>query len=85
MWQVVAHEDPYDPNVREALGDAFYAQNDLGSAECEYLSAHSLCHTERSRQPIRIYEALAQLYERRGYTRDLHLVNFDQQLPRTLL
>lgn len=85
LWQVVAHEDPYDPSIREALGDAFYAQNDLGSAECEYLSALSLCYTERSRQPIRIYEALAQLYERRGYTRDLHLVNFDQQLPRTLL
>ncbi len=85
LWRVIAHEDPYDPDAREALGDAFYAQNDFGSAEREYLSALSLCHTERNHQPLRIYDALARLYERRGYTRDLQLVNFDKQLPRTLL
>ncbi len=84
LWRVVAHEDPYDPDVREALGDAFYAQNDFASAEREYLSALSLCYMEHTQQPVRIYDALSRLYERRGYTRDIQLTHFDRQLPRSL-
>lgn len=85
LWRVIAYEDPYDPDIRESLGDAFYAQNDFGNAEREYLSALSLCHAERTHQPIRIYDALARLYEKRGRARDFQLVCFDKQLPRTLL
>ncbi len=32
LWRVVVHDDPYDPDVREALGDALLAQSDLAGS-----------------------------------------------------
>src|SRR5579884_1139396 len=84
LWRVVVHEDPYNPDVHEALGDALLAQNDLAGAEREYLNALSLCFAERSKQPERLYASLLALYERMGpsRTRDAALVRFDRTLPR---
>ena len=82
LWRVVVHDDPYDPDVREALGDALLAQNDLPGAEREYLNALSLCCGERGRQPDRLYSALLTLYERSGRKREAALVCHDRLLPR---
>lgn len=81
LWRVVVHDDPYDPDVREALGDALLAQNDIEGAEREYLNALSLCCSEPSRQSERLYSALLALYERAGRTRDASLIRFDRVLP----
>lgn len=82
LWTVVAKQDPYDPDVREALGNRLFAQNDLVGAEREYLNALSLCCAERGRQPDRLYESLLALYERSNRKRDLALVRHDRTLPR---
>lgn len=82
LWRVVVHDDPYDPDVREGLGDALVARNDLLGAEREYLNALSLCCSERGKQPDRLYHALIVLYERQGRMRDAALARFDQALPR---
>ena len=82
LWRVVVHDDPYDPDVREGLGDALLAQNDLAGAEREYLNALSLCCGERGRQPDRLYSALLGLYERSGRKREAALVHHDRLLPR---
>lgn len=83
LWRVVAHEDPYDPNIRESLGDALLAQNDIRGAEREYLNALALCRHERTRQPDRLYDALIGLHERKGSMRDASLLRFDRTLPRS--
>jgi tetratricopeptide (TPR) repeat protein len=85
LWRVVAHDDPYDPDVRESLADALLAQNDLAGAEREYLNALSLCFSERGKQPERLYSALLALYERAGRARDAALVRYDRTLPRPIL
>lgn len=85
LWIAVTQEDPYDPDVRESLANHFYEQNDLLSAEREYLNALSLCYAERGNQPLRLYDALTRLYERMGQIRDVGLVRHDRLLPRTLL
>ena len=82
LWRVVVHDDPYDPDVREALGDALLAQNNLPHAEREYLNALSLCCGERGRQPDRLYAALLGIYERSGRKREAALVRHDRLLPR---
>ena len=82
LWRVVVQDDPYDPDVREALGDALLAQNDMAGAEREYLNALSLCCGERGRQPDRLYAALLGLYERCGRKREAALVRHDRALPR---
>lgn len=82
LWRVVAHDDPYDPDARESLGDALLAQNDLTGAEREYLNALSLCCGERGRQPDRLYEALLGLYVRTGREREARMVRHDRTLPR---
>jgi hypothetical protein len=82
LWQVVVHEDPYDPDARENLGNRLRQQRDFPGAEREYLSALSLCCTERGRQPERLYDALIALYEQQGRKRDAALARFDRALPR---
>ncbi len=82
LWRVLVHDDPYDPDVREALGDALLAQNDAHGAEREYLNALSLCGGERGRQPDRLYDALLTLYQRGGRQRDAALARHDRALPR---
>lgn len=82
LWRVVVHDDPYDPDVRESLGDALLAQNHWQEAEREYLNALSLCFAERGRQPDRLYDALISLYDRLGRKRDAALVRHDRALPR---
>jgi hypothetical protein len=82
LWRVVVQDDPYDPDVRESLGDALLAQNDMAGAEREYLNALSLCCGERGRQPDRLYDALLGLYERCGRKREAALVRHDRVLPR---
>ncbi len=85
LWRVVAHDDPYDPDVRESLADALLAQNDIAGAEREYLNALSLCCSERGKQPDRLYTALLALYERAGRKRDAALGRHDRALPRPTL
>lgn len=85
LWRVVVHDDPYDPGVRESLGDALLAQNDTAGAEREYLNALSLCFAERGKQPERLYNALLALYERLGRARDAALARHDRALPRPTL
>jgi tetratricopeptide (TPR) repeat protein len=82
LWQIVVHDDPYDPEARETLGNALAARGDLMGAEHEYLNALSLCSGERGKQPDRIYEALIALYERTGRPRDAALARHDRALPR---
>jgi hypothetical protein len=82
LWRVVAHDDPYDPDVRESLGDALLSQKDLMGAEREYLNALSLCCSERGKQPERLYDSLIGLYERQGRSRDAALTRHDRSLPR---
>jgi len=85
LWRVVVQDDPYDPGVREGLGDALLAQNDFSGAEREYLNALSLCCSERGRQPERLYDALIALYERLGRMRDAALSRHDRLLPHPTL
>lgn len=82
LWRVVAHDEPYDPGVRESLGDILLARKDVAGAEREYLNALSLCYAEPGRQPERLYDALIALYERNGRTREAALARFDRALPR---
>lgn len=85
LWRAVTQEDPYDPDVREALGNLYCDQNELHLAEREYLNALSLCYAERGQQPLRLYDALIGLYERTGQSREAGLTRHDRLLPRTLL
>jgi hypothetical protein len=85
LWRVVVQDDPYDPDVREALGDTLLSRNDFVGAEREYLNALSLCGSERGRQPDRLYEALTTLYDRTGRMRDAAFVRHDGVLPRSNL
>jgi hypothetical protein len=82
LWRVVVHDEPYDPGVRESLGDILLARNDVVGAEREYLNALSLCSADSGRQPERLYDALLSLYERNGRKREAGLVRFDRTLPR---
>jgi tetratricopeptide (TPR) repeat protein len=82
LWRVVVHDDPYDPDVRESLGDALLAQNRPMEAEREYINALSLCSRESSRQPDRLYDSLINLYNRLGRRRDADLASFDRTLER---
>jgi tetratricopeptide (TPR) repeat protein len=82
LWRVAVQDDPYDPDVRESLGDAFLAQSNFAEAEREYLNALALCCGERGKQPDRLYDALITLYERLGRTRDAALARHDRALPR---
>lgn len=82
LWRVVVQEDPYDPDVRESLGQALLAQNQSMEAEREFLNALSLCGSERGKQPDRLYDALIALYERSGRTREAAMARFDRALPR---
>jgi tetratricopeptide (TPR) repeat protein len=82
LWHVATEDDPYDPDVREALGDGFRIENDVAAAEREYLNALALCCGERGKQPDRIYDALISLYERMGRTREAALARHDRALPR---
>ncbi len=85
LWDAVVKEDPYDPDVRESLGSALFRRNDLAGAEREYLNALSLCNTEKGKQPIRLYNALIELYESTGRSRDAALAAYDSKLPRSIL
>jgi tetratricopeptide (TPR) repeat protein len=85
LWRFVIQDDPYDPDVREALGDALLAQGDFTGAEREYLNALSLCASETGRQPERLYEGLIALYERTSRRRDAALARFDRALPRPMM
>ena len=82
LWRVVAHNDPYDPDVRESFGNALLAKGDFAGAEREYLNALSLCGSEEGKQPPRLYDALIGLYERTGRRRDAALARHDRALPR---
>ncbi|HZT44107.1 MAG TPA: SMI1/KNR4 family protein [Chthonomonadaceae bacterium] len=82
LWHVVVHQDPYDPEARETLGNALLAANDLAGAEREYLNALSLCCSDRDRRPDRLYDSLLRLYERMDSRRDGALARFDSMLPR---
>lgn len=83
LWRVVVHDDPYDPDTRESLGDALLAAGDLPGAEREYLNALSLCCGERGKQPDRIYDALIALQNRTGREREAALALHDRALPRS--
>lgn len=82
LWRVVTQEEPYDPDVREALGNTLIELGDLAGAEREYLNALSLCAADASRQPDRLYDALIALYERCARQRESALAQFDRTLPR---
>ncbi len=83
LWNAVVQQDPYDPNVRERLGDALLSGNDLAGAEREYLNALSLCGSERGKQPDRLYDALIDLYDCQGRPQDSTLARYDRKLPRS--
>lgn len=85
LWKVVVHEDPYDPAVRESLGNTLSAEGRELEAEREYLNALSLSCTERGKQPDRLYDALESLYKRSDRLRDASMVRFDRSLPRTTI
>ena len=51
LWNAVVQQDPYDPDVRERLGQALVKQGDLSGAEREILNALALCGSERGKQP----------------------------------
>ena len=82
LWKVVVGEDPYDPALREYLGDRLLAQGKESEAEREYLNALTLSYTESGKQPERLYDALESLYIGSGRLRDAALVRFDRSLPR---
>jgi len=82
LWRVVVKDDPYDPDVRESLGNDLLSSGDLAGAEREYLNALSLCCAERGRQADRLYGDLCDLYGRQGRLRDANLCKFDCMLPR---
>jgi hypothetical protein len=82
LWRVAINDDPYDPDVREALGDRLLAQNNISGAEREYLNVLALCCGEHGKQPDRIYNTLIALYERTGRSRDAALARHDRSLPR---
>lgn len=82
LWSAVVQEDPYDPNVRERLGQALLKQGNLHDAEREILNALSLCGSERGKQPERLYDALINLYAQQGRSHDAALARHDRALPR---
>ncbi len=83
LWNAVVQQDPYDPDVRERLGHALLAQGEFAGAEREYLNALSLCGSERSKQPERLYDALIALYDRQNRPQDALLARHDRKLPRS--
>ena len=85
LWRVITREDPYDPDVREQLAYKLSEAGKIFEAEREILTTLSLCGSERSKQPDRLYNSLSALYERTNRTRDAALVNFDRALPRQSL
>lgn len=82
LWHVITREDPYDPDVREQLANQYIEAGRTAEAEREILTTLSLCGSERSKQPDRLYGRLLYLYERTGRKRDAGLVSFDRALPR---
>ena len=82
LWSAVVQQDPYDPDVRERLGQALLKQGNPGGAEREILNALSLCGSERGKQPERLYEALIGLYSQQDRPHDAALARHDRALPR---
>lgn len=82
LWRVVVQEDPYDPEVREALGNMLREKNDAPGAEREYLNALSLCYADPGKEPDNLYNALIRLYEQTGRRREAALAHHDRLLPR---
>lgn len=82
LWSAVAQQDPYDPDVREKLGQTLFKQGSLAAAERELLNALSLCASERGKQPERVYDALIALYTQQNRPHDAALTRHDRALPR---
>ena len=85
LWRVITREDPYDPDIREQLAHRLSEEGKPVEAEREILTGLSLCGSERTKQPDRLYGQLLDLYERTGRKRDAALVTFDRTLPRPSL
>jgi tetratricopeptide (TPR) repeat protein len=83
LWANLVHEDPYDPDVRERLGQTLLKQGELHGAERELLNALSLCSSERGKQPERLYDALLSLYTQQNRPHDVALARHDRSLPRS--
>ena len=82
LYRVITREDPYDPDVREQLAQRLFEEGKTGEVEREILTSLSLCGSERTKQPERLYGQLLSLYERTGRDRDAALASFDSALPR---
>jgi len=82
LWQVATRDDPYDPDVRETLGDTLLAQGNFLGAEREFLNALALCCGVPGKQPDRLYDDLIRIYERMGRQREAELARHDRALPR---
>ena len=82
LWRVITRDDPYDPDVREQLANRLLENGKHVDAERELMTGLSLCNSERTKQPDRLYGQLHDLYVRTGRLRDAALVSFDRALPR---
>ncbi|MCW3099610.1 MAG: hypothetical protein JWL77_5228 [Chthonomonadaceae bacterium] len=82
LWSAVVQQDPYDPDVRERLGQTLLKEGNLPGAEREILNALALCGSERGKQPERLYDALIDLYTRQNRPHDAALARHDRALPR---
>lgn len=81
LWQVAVFDDPYDPQAREWLGNAYLAQGNFEAAERELLNALSLSDVRFDGPSERLYERLIVLYERTGHTREASMARYDRLLP----
>jgi hypothetical protein len=82
LWQAVAKDDPYDPEVRESLAHLMLIRGKFENAERELLNALSLCCDQSGSRPERLYDSLISLYDKQAQSRDAALARFDRQLPR---
>ncbi len=82
LWQAVAKDDPYDPEVRESLAHLMLIRGKFENAERELLNALSLCCDQAGSRPERLYDSLISLYDKQNQSRDASLARFDRQLPR---
>ncbi len=82
LWQAVAKDDPYDPEVRESLAHLMLIRGKFENAERELLNALSLCCDQAGSRPERLYDSLISLYDKQSQSRDAALARFDRQLPR---
>ncbi len=82
LWKAVTQDDPYDPDVREALSLKLKALKDFDGMERELLNTLTLCFADRGKQAERIYDNLQAHYELTGQEREAAMIRLDRTLPR---